>query len=247
MPMLGTNAPVTLAGTVAQANAEMLGANTVLQTLFPGTPIIYYCLPMVTDMHSGAGLMSSPENILLYASITQMGTAFYHLPTETTAFLSDGTIPELITYQKGAGLLIACMSGINIIGSAGSLDSAIMASLAQLVVDDDIVRCTRRIVHNFDINDEKIGIEAIDRVGPAGNFLLDDHTLSNLRSGEISTLKIFTQRCNSGDKDISQNLYKKAYKNARNLLSTHEVPKLERHIGVELNRILKAADKELNL
>lgn len=40
-PVVGANAPYTLAGAVMQANAEALGSLTLLQTLCPGIPTWY--------------------------------------------------------------------------------------------------------------------------------------------------------------------------------------------------------------
>ena len=53
MPMLGASAPVTLAGLLALGNAEVLGAFTVLQTLYPGNPTLYYMVPTLMDMRTG--------------------------------------------------------------------------------------------------------------------------------------------------------------------------------------------------
>ena len=54
VPNAGLTAPMTLAGTLAQGNAEFLAAAVLMQMVQPGTPLIYSTLPTVADMRTGA-------------------------------------------------------------------------------------------------------------------------------------------------------------------------------------------------
>jgi trimethylamine--corrinoid protein Co-methyltransferase len=60
-PILGTSSPVTLAGTIAQAHAEILGCITVSQLTNPGAPIVYTSFARGMDMKSGNISMACPE------------------------------------------------------------------------------------------------------------------------------------------------------------------------------------------
>ncbi len=181
LPMLGASAPVTLAGTIAQGNAEVLGAFTLIQILYPGTPTIYYCFPSVTEMRTGNSMGGGPENMLLYAAVSQLGTSYYKMPTDCPALLSDGVIFEQRLFQKGTGTFVAATSGATVLSGAGGLDGGMGFSLTQLAIDDEIVQITRRMFAGFEINEDKIGLDAVHRVGPRGNFMADDHTYDHFR------------------------------------------------------------------
>jgi len=245
LPMLGASAPVTLAGTLALGNAEVLGAFSVLQTLCPGNPTLYYLAPSLMDMHSGGCIHAAPENSLLYSAIVQMARSFYHIPSDTAPFITDGILLEQTTFQKGTNLLAAALAGANIVGGAGCIDGAMAVSLQEFVIDNEIVGLTRRLLSGFEINDQTLALECIRRVGPKGNFLGDRHTLENFRSQCISIPALFSYENHSSWQNESKHLPQKAAENVNTILSDHVVPPLEELVINELNRIIKAADAEI--
>ena len=92
-PMVGGNAPYTLAGTLVQTNAEALGSLVLLQTLCPGIPTWYYVIMETMDMRNGSLQMFNPEVMLLYTAILQMAR-FYELPAACPHGI--GSIPRAI-------------------------------------------------------------------------------------------------------------------------------------------------------
>ncbi len=245
MPMLGASAPVTLAGTLALGNAEVLGAFSVLQTLCPGTPTLYYLVPSLMEMRSGSSIYAAPENSLLYSAIIQMARSFYKVPSDTTTLFSDGVLLEQATYQKGINLQAAALSGANIVSGAGSLDGGMAFSLQQLAIDDEMIGLTRRLLTGFEINDETLALDCVRRVGPKGVFLDDLHTLENFRSQAIFTPTIFNYQNYSTWQEEAKQLPERAQTKVLGILDSHEVPPLDDHVVKELERILKAADAEI--
>jgi len=245
MPMLGASAPVTLAGTLALGNAEVLGAFSVLQTLYPGNPTLYYLVPAVMDMRSGGSVYAAPENSLLYAAIIQMARSFYKVPSDTTALFTDGVLLEQATYQKGTNLQTAALCGANIISGAGTVDGGMAFSPQQLVIDDEMIAFTHRMMSGFEINDDTLALDCIKRVGPKGVFLDDPHTFEHMRGHNVYSPKVFSYKTYSAWKDDAERMPEKAQAKIRDILDTHEVPPLEDHIVRELGRILKAADEKI--
>ena len=246
MANAGATAPITLAGTLAQANAEALGALTLTQVVRSGHPVPYYVIPMVTDMATGLGLLGSPENTLLTAAISQLGREYYKIPVETLGFTADGAICEQTFFQKATNGLMQCLAGGNLLMGAGITDSVTAASPVQLVIDDEIMGVLRRILRGFQINMETLGLDVIDKIGPRGNFLSDEHTLKYLRSGEHFRPNIFDRDprdawCSKGEKGLAQKAREKAF----SILEQHEVKPLPEAVSRELKSIMKKADKEL--
>jgi trimethylamine--corrinoid protein Co-methyltransferase len=245
MPMLGASAPVTLPGLLALGNAEVLGAFTVLQTLCPGNPTLYYMVPALMDMRTGSSVYAGPENNLLYSAIIQMARSFYKVPSDTTAFFCDGILLEQTTYQKGCLLQNAALSGANIVSGAGNVDGGMAFSPVQLVVDDEIVGFTKRLLTGFCIDDDSLALDCIRRVGPQGNFLEDQFTIDNFRSQLLFAPSIFSYQNFSTWQQNGKTFMQRAAETVHGSLARHEVPPLEDAVVNELKRIVKAADAEI--
>ncbi len=241
----GATGPATLAGTLALGNAEILGACCLNEVLFPGRATSFFLEPMFTDMSTGSGLLGSPENTLMYAALSQLCCTLYKIPVETAAMAADGTITEEIMFQKGWSGLMAAYNGASFIFGCGSVDTFMAQSPVQLVIDDEIMGMIRRVWRGFDVNDDSLGLEAINRVGPQGVFLTDEHTLRHMR-GEHFRPNLFnrdprTVWLSKGAKNIEQRAREKALR----ILNEHKVPLLDSAVIQELDLIQKKADEEL--
>jgi len=245
LPMLGASAPVSLAGTLALGNAEVLGAFTVLQTLCPGNPTLYYVAPSLMNMRTGEGITAAPENSLLYAAFIQMARAFYQVPCDMAPLMSDGILPEQAAYQKGTNLLMAGLAGANIVAGIGCLDGGMAISLQQMVIDNEITAMTRQLLAGFEISEETLALDSIGRVGPRGNFLTDVYTLENCRKQSLYLPALFSYHNYASWQDESKYLPQKAAETVDSILATHEVPPLEVQVVRELERIVQAADEDI--
>jgi len=125
-PMAGSTSPVTLAGTLAQVNAEQLSGIVLTQSINPGAPVIYGAIPTVTDMRTMAFLGGAIELGILDAACAQLAQ-YYNLPFYAWGGLTDSKIPDIQAgYEKGATLLMVALAGANYIhNSAGMLESTI--------------------------------------------------------------------------------------------------------------------------
>ena len=72
VPNAGLTAPMSLAGTLAQGNAEFLAAALLMQMIEAGTPLIYATLPTVADMRTGAYASGGIECGMLHMAFAQM-------------------------------------------------------------------------------------------------------------------------------------------------------------------------------
>jgi trimethylamine--corrinoid protein Co-methyltransferase len=246
VPNSGVTGPMTLAGCIAQGNAEMLGSMTLAQISNPGHPSPYYWIPMIGDMVTGAGFLGKPETTIQNAALSQMGTEFYKLPVMSGGLFADTAIIEQLILQKSQSALVAALAGANLIIGAGSTDTGLAFSPIQLVIDNEIMGIIRRICRRFDINDETLAIEALHRVGPQGNFLSDEHTLKYLRSSEhyIPEILNYENQATWSSKG-SKSLEERAREKAQTLLKEPKINYLSEEVVKELKLIVANADKEL--
>jgi trimethylamine--corrinoid protein Co-methyltransferase len=187
-PMAGSTSPVTLAGTLVQLNAEQLSGIVLTQLAQPGTPVLAGYIPGVADLRTGGYLGGAVEFGMMQAAAAQLAH-FYRVPIYGSGGMSDSKLPDAQAgYEKMATLLLAAMGGCNYIHHAiGMVTNMSAVSLEQAVIDDDIVGLAMRVLRGVEVTQESMGVEAINRVGPGGHYLMDAHTLHFMRSELVQT------------------------------------------------------------
>jgi len=81
--------------------------------------------------------------------------------------------------------LFGAMGGSDLVTGLGCVDSALGISFEQLVVDSYMWDCCKNYMHDVEISEERIGLDAVKEVGHGHDFLMHPHTLKYLR-GEIT-------------------------------------------------------------
>jgi len=245
-PISGYTGPITLAGTLVQANAEFLGTMTLAQTYKPGHVMPYFTDPVVPDMRTTAPLFAAPEVGLLVAAISQLGSELYGLAPQGIGLDSDGYVMEQSLFQKAQNSIFQCMAGGKLIIGAGAVEACMALNPAQLVIDDEIMHIARRWVRSIEVNENTLAVDVIRKVGPRGQFLTEEHTLNNLRTGELIATEIFERdRRELWEAKGSKSLEQKAREKGLALLAKHQVPPLPEEVLRELAAIVKRADTEL--
>jgi trimethylamine--corrinoid protein Co-methyltransferase len=181
-PMAGSTSPVTLAGTLVQMNVEALAGIVTTQLLSPGHPTLYSVVPTTTDLRTGSFCFGSVEMGMMNAASAQIAR-YYNLPIYNTAGPSESKIPDSQSaFEPAINILLSAMAGANYIhDAAGLLESGLAISLQSYVIDNDIIGMAKRVLRGIDIDPDRLALECIERVGPAGNFLGDEHTIAYMR------------------------------------------------------------------
>ncbi len=181
-PVAGFTAPVTLAGMIAQIVAEQLAGISLTQLISPVTPVIAGPVPSIADMRTGGYLGGAPEMGLANAAVAQVFHS-YNLPVYNSSGMTDSKIPDIQAgIEKAMSLVINALAGSNYIHhAAGLLENMTTVSPEQFVLDNEIIGMTLRVLRGMEVNDKTLAVDVINRVGPGGNFLMDDSTLKNMR------------------------------------------------------------------
>ncbi len=180
--MAGTTSPITLAATIALANAEILSGIALAQMFAPGTPCLYGTQTTTSDLRNGAIAIGAPEGALCYKYGAQLAK-FYGLPCRGGGSLSDA---KVVNTQAGYESMITFMSTyLNrmnyIVHSAGILDGFACASFEKVIADFEVIDFVKRFDREFEIDDETIPLDIIDEVGPEGSFISEMHTIEYCR------------------------------------------------------------------
>ncbi len=240
MPIAGGTAPVTVAGTLLLSHVELLAGIAIAEIANPGAPVVYRPIPLTLDMSTGVALEATPENAFMAAAGAQLMRETYGIPTNMMGQVTDSLITdEQSMIERVFNTLLPTLVGANIVSGAGGLEHVYTVDPVQLVIDDDIVGMTKRMLRGIEINDGTLGLEALARVGPGGNFLSDDHTLKYFKS-EYYRPRIF----NRGTREIWQSqgandLNENARQRAKTILREHKPAPLPDDVVKELDSIIK--------
>ena len=73
MAQMGVSAPMSLAGTLAVENAEILAGICITQLIRPGMPVCYGGICHAFDMRTTQMIFGGPEQAIFGVAMTQMG------------------------------------------------------------------------------------------------------------------------------------------------------------------------------
>jgi len=183
-PQLGSTAPATLAGLLAQHNAEFLSGLVMSQLENAGVPVIYSGSPSLMDMRYGTGCVGNIEVAMLCAAYAQIARS-YGIPSGAYLGISETkTIDAQTGLESAMGLIVGTLAGINCITGPGMLGFENCQSFEKLVVDNEICGMALRMMKNIDVNGETLAFDLIKKVGPGGHFLSEKHTLKWFQTEE---------------------------------------------------------------
>jgi len=176
MPQLGATGPVTLAGALAQHNAEFLSGLVISQLVNAGAPIIYGGSPSIMDMRHGTGCLSNIEVAILCVAYSQIAK-FYGLPSHAYLGLSDTkTIDAQTGLESAIGIILGTLAGINNIAGPGMLGFENCQSFEKLVIDNEVCGMALRLARGITVNNETLAFDVVKKVGPGRHFLSEYHT-----------------------------------------------------------------------
>ena len=245
MAMTMATAPTTLAGTIAQENAEILAGITISQLLSPGLPITYWGIPHIMDPATGNISFGSPEQGLMAVAITQIAK-WYGFPVGVNVGLTDSKLPDSQNgLERGMTLLLGILAGADIFGHMGIVGTDQGASLAELIMNDEMISYLRRIMKGFEVDKETLAFEVIRRVGVGGHFLEDEHTLKHFRK-ELWFPSLFDRNNWELWKGKGGNsILERAVKKKEEILNEHKIEPLDRDIANRIDEIVKEAEKDI--
>jgi trimethylamine:corrinoid methyltransferase-like protein len=182
LAMAGSTAPATLAGLLAMQNAELLAGVVLTQLISPGAPVVYGSTSTNIDMRTGALCIGSPELSEMIVAHAQLAR-FYGLPCRSGGALTDASYPDAQAgFESMMSLLTAVNSGVDfVLHSAGILSAYLAFSYEKFVLDDEMCGMVRRLRRGFEVTPETLAYDVVARVGPGGNYLMEDHTLAHCR------------------------------------------------------------------
>jgi len=179
--LMGAMTPTTMAGALAQQNAEALLGIALLQFTRPGTPVVYGGFTSNVDMRSGSPAFGTPENSLANIAGGQLAR-HYKLPYRTSACNASNAVDAQATYETQMALWGAVMGHGNLIyHAAGWLEGGLVASFEKLIIDCEMLQHMSAMLEPLKIDLTETGLEAMQEVGPGGHFFGCAHPMERYK------------------------------------------------------------------
>ena len=196
MVTMGGTGPVTIAGTLALHNAEILQGLTMIYLCNPKQPVIYSCHCHSLDLMHMVTQYGAPEQVLLAAGATQLAKR-YGLAICGNVMITDSNLLDYMAgFQEGATAAYALAAGWDMLGfmgfgTIGVVGNGVGHSLEKVIVQDESLGYLKRILSSFDVTDQTLGFDAIKEAGIGGNFIASEHTVKHMRNEVWRSNNIF--------------------------------------------------------
>jgi trimethylamine--corrinoid protein Co-methyltransferase len=241
MSMSGMSSPVTIAGTIVNANVENLASIVITQTANPGAPHVYASESTPIDMNTGGINYLANESPIISAGSAQMAKR-YGMPCMVGQWGVDGDEPGMMkSFNELATVALTMISGTDCCSGMGGLNSALGASLEQMVIDAYLWEGFRPVMRDMSVTKETIAFDVMKAVGHGGTFLTHPHTAKYFKK-EL----YFPDRSKLGwEATLSTKMVADAKKVVKKALKEHIVPPVDKDIVRQGDELIKKFEKSL--
>jgi len=133
------------------------------------------------DLRNMEYTMGSAKMTMMNAAAVQLAK-HCNLPIYASGGLTEAKRPDIQAgIEEGFSNLMVAMAGADCIHlAAGMLDSGNSISYEQYAIDNELIGMIHRILTGIKVNEATMGFDVIEKVGPGGNFVIEDHTIEHM-------------------------------------------------------------------
>jgi len=244
--VFGSTSPATLAGSLAEFNAELLGCIVLIQLIKPYSRVFVYGFPHSQNMRNGAPNFGNISNVMFNAANNQIWRD-YGVPVRNTA--SCYTSSKKIDFQNGMersmAATISALSGASAINLHGGIYGELTHHPVQAILDNDMAGMIGRFIQGIDVNDETLALDLIHMVGPVpGHFLDKEHTFNWWQHEQHIEECADTMTYPEWEREGKMDCIDYAKEKMKKILSNHEVSKkLSVEQEEEINEIIREEEE----
>lgn len=243
--LAGAMSPVSLAGALAQQNAEALFLIALAQIVRPGTPMIYGAFTSNVDMRTGAPAFGTPEAVKGALASGQLARR-YGLPWRSSNTTASNVVDVQAAYESEMAVWGAVMGGVNLLyQGAGWLEGGLTASYEKLVIDAEILQMMSEVLQPLPVDEASLGFDAIADVGPGGHFFGTAHTLERYETAFYRPLVSDWRNFETWESDGARTATERANTIWKRLLAEAVPPPLDDGIAEALDAFVARRKREI--
>jgi trimethylamine--corrinoid protein Co-methyltransferase len=241
--MSGGTGPVTMAGTMVQGLAEYLVGVVLAQLKRKGAAVIMGGVNSPMDMATSILSYGAPELALVSAAMTDVAK-WLRVPMFSTAGCSDAKVSDQqAAIEATVSVVIAALSGANLIHDVGYLESGLLGSFDMLVMSDEVIGMAKHILRGITVNPVTLAVDIIEKVGPGGHYLTQEHTRQHFRTETWLPSLMDRQMRRAWESDGSKTMADRVRARVLDILEHHEPMPIPPEIEARLKEIVARADE----
>ncbi|WP_407313535.1 trimethylamine methyltransferase family protein [Desulfosporosinus sp. SB140] len=238
----GETSPATPAGAIVLALADVLVGILLGQLVRQGTPVIAGGFFTIRDHENDILPYGAPEVSLMGTGMAN-ALRFLRIPSFGFAGATDAKESDAqMGLEAAFSILHAGMSGTSLIHGCGQLEYGLSGSLALLVMGDEVMGMTRRIIKGVEVNEERLARGVIDAVQPGGHYLGEEHTLKYFRNEFWWPSVMNRTRIDDWTANGAKSLGQRVKEKAQTIINTHQPEKLSHNILNQIKAIIDRAE-----
>lgn len=249
MPILGATTPITPAGSVVVAAAEILGSITATTLIDPD--VFYYSTSITgeMDMKTTQVCYSTPAAILTDAALHQLFRYKYGIVHNVEPAYVEAAVPGIqAAFMKVyRQMALGSMAGLPL--PIGLLDNGAVFSPTQAMIDLEMNEAVYKLAQGMEVDEDALCLDLIHERDFCrhGTYLETDHTLRHFRRVGWNP-SLFERRYHDhaqpavfGDREILD----RADRAWRERVASHKPIDVQPRVVQELDRIVQAARAEI--
>jgi len=242
---LGATAPVTMAGALALAIAEGLLSLTLVQLRRPGAPCFLGSNVSAFDMATTTLSIASPEMSLGLSAQAEIAQSF-GLPSWGLAGSTDSKVLDAQAGIESAfSILAQGLGGLNLIHDVGYMNGGMICSAEMLVLGDEVVGMAKRFIRGIEVTPATLARDIIQKVGPGGNFLQEEHTFRHFRQELWMPNLLNRQPYGVWQEEGSKDMEMRVREKVKGILDNHKPEVLPDATLAALEKLKLEGEKEL--
>ena len=243
--LAGAMSPVSLAGALAQQNAEALFLVALAQVVRPGAPMVYGAFTSNVDMRTGSPAFGTPESVKAQLASGQLARR-YGLPWRSSNATASNVVDGQAAYESEMAVWGAVMAGVNLLyQGAGWLEGGLTASYEKLILDAEILQMIAEVLQPLEVDEATLGIEAIADVGPGGHFFGTAHTLERYETAFYRPMISDWRNFETWQADGARTVTERANRAWKQLLAEAVPPPLDSPIVEALDAFVERRKEEI--
>jgi trimethylamine--corrinoid protein Co-methyltransferase len=240
----GAMAPATIAGALAQQNAEALAAIALVQIAAPGAPTVYGGFTSNVDMKTGAPAFGTPENTQATLAGGQLARR-YGIPYRSSNCNASNAADAQAAYESEMSVWGAFMGHANVIHhGAGWIEGGLTASFEKVIIDSEILQMMAEFLQPIVVDDDTLAIDAMAEAGPGGHFFGTAHTLERYETAFYQPMLSDWRNFETWEETGGLTATQRANGIWKQMLKDYEQPPLDPAIDEELKAFMARRKEE---
>ncbi len=243
--LAGAMSPATIAGALAEQNAEALFMVALTQLARAGSPVVYGGFTSNVDMRTGSPAFGTPEYVKAAFATGQLARR-YGLPFRSSNVTGSNVVDAQAAYESEMAVWGAVMGGVNLLyQGAGWLEGGLTASFEKLILDAEILQMMSEVLQPLVVDEAEIGVDAIAAVGPGGHFFGSAHTLERFEHAFYRPMLADWRNFETWQEDGSRTAAQRANGIWKQLLAEFEAPPMDPAVAEAIDAFVVRRTREI--